>query len=158
MKSIKGYEGLYAVTSCGKVWSYRTDRFIKPDVTPKGYLTVRLCKDGENRKCRVHRLVAEAFIPNPDNKPEINHRDEVKCHNHVGNLEWVTSAENANYGTRLNRISEKKAKPVVCVELERVYKSATEAAGELGLFQGNIVRCLKGRCERCGGYHWRYKE
>lgn len=105
MKDIQGYEGLYAITSCGKVWSYKSKRFLMPYKHYKGYLLVKLTKDGIRKAYTVHRLVAEAYIPNPENKEQVNHKDENKANNCVNNLEWMTNKENANYGTRNERIS-----------------------------------------------------
>jgi hypothetical protein len=108
MKSIKGYEGLYAVTRDGKVWSHRSNMFLTPIYNKDGYLKVNLYdNDGKMRTYLVHRLVAIAFIPNPDNLPEINHKDEVKDHNCVDNLEWTTHVDNINYGTRTERANKK---------------------------------------------------
>ena len=82
MKDIRGYEGLYAITSCGKVWSYRRKKFLKPGVIQGGYLNVVLTnKDGQQKNHRVHRLVAEAYIPNPEGKEQVNHKDENKYNN-----------------------------------------------------------------------------
>lgn len=105
MKDIVGYEGLYAITSCGKVWSYKSKRFIIPHPNTQGYLRIKLYKDGYYITYSIHRLVAEAYIPNPENKAQVNHKDENKANNCVNNLEWVTTKENANYGTRNKRIS-----------------------------------------------------
>lgn len=105
MKDIKGYEGIYAITSCGKVWSYKNKRFIIPRPNEKGYLRIKLYKNGSYKTFGVHRLVAEAYIPNPENKEQVNHKDENKSNNCVNNLEWMTNKENANYGTRNERIS-----------------------------------------------------
>lgn len=152
MKDIKGYENLYGITSCGKVWSYRSNRFLKPQDN-KGYLRVELYgADGSRKKYSIHRLVAEAYIPNPDNKGYVNHKDEVKTHNWVENLEWVTPAENTNYGTRNQKVS----KAVYCVELDRTFSSQTNAAKELGLYPNNISRCCNGTLKTTGGYHWRF--
>ena len=88
MKDIQGYEGLYAVTSCGKVWSYKNERFLKPYKKRDGYLEVYLYKGGERKHYIIHRLVAMAYIPNPDNLPQVNHKDENKENNALPNLEW----------------------------------------------------------------------
>ena len=106
MRDIVGFEGLYAVTSCGKVWSYRSKKFLQPYMV-NGYLKVDLCYNGQKKKCRVHRLVAEAYIPNPEGKSDVNHIDEFdKTNNCVNNLEWMTRKENINYGTRTERMIE----------------------------------------------------
>ena len=156
MKDIKGYEGLYAITSCGKVWSYRAQKFLKPQKGKDGYLYVNLYKDEKGKKYAVHRLVAEAYIPNPDNKPQVNHKDENKEHNWIGNLCWATASENINYGTRNARVAEKNSISVYCEELNKVFPSINEAARQLGIDNSNIIKCCKGKYKTCGGYTWRY--
>ena len=106
MKDIKGYEGLYGITSCGKVWSYRRNRFMKLSSDKNGYLVVNLSRDGGFKQFKVHRLVADAYINNPENKLEVNHLDEDKQNNSVNNLAWATRYENINYGTRNERARE----------------------------------------------------
>lgn len=161
MKDIKGYEGLYAVTSCGKVWSYKKQTFLNPMLTEKGYLRVALYKDGKYKFFRVHRLVAEAFIPNPDNKPEVNHRDEIKSHNWVNNLEWCDRIYNNNYGARNEKASKSmidsgaNRKPVMCIETGHIYASARAVANNLGVDESAISQAVR-RNGRCKGYHWRY--
>ena len=154
MKDVKGYEGQYAVTSCGKVWSYKSQKFLKPWMNQGGYLLVTLSKGGKTKNHRIHRLVAEAYIPNPEEKPQVNHLDENKQNNSINNLEWATSEENNKYGTRLQRIRKK----IYCVELDREFDSLLEAATELGIYQGNISAAARGRIKTTGGYHWRYIE
>lgn len=154
MKDIKNYEGLYAITSCGKVWSYRSQKFLKGTPDKDGYLRLTLTKNGKKNNYFIHRLVAEAYIPNPENKPQVNHLDEIKTHNYIGNLEWATSKENVNYGTRNKRSS----KAVYCVELDKVFDSQTQAAKELKIDRKGISKCCLGAYKTCGGYHWRYYE
>lgn len=119
-RPIEGYEGIYEVSSYGRVRSMERDVSFyingtlvthpKPSVIRKtkmerkGYLRLNLCKDGVKKFYSVHRLVAKAFIPNPHNLPQVNHKDENKLNNHVDNLEWCTCEENAKYGTRNERI------------------------------------------------------
>ena len=104
MKDILNYEGLYAITSCGKVWSYRSQKFLKPNIKKNGYLEVDLRKNGTHKFCLIHRLVAEAYIPNPLGLPEVNHKSEIKSENFVNNLEWMSAKDNRNYGSRNERI------------------------------------------------------
>lgn len=104
MKDITNYEGLYAITSCGKVWSYKSKKFLKPYFNG-GYASVALSKNGKLTYPLVHRLVAEAYISNPDNLPQVNHKDEDKAHNCVNNLEWCDATYNNNYGTRTSRMA-----------------------------------------------------
>lgn len=96
-KDIVGYEGLYEVSDSGLVRSVKTGKLRKPFFHKKKWLKVTLFKVGEKRHHRVHRLVAIAFIPNPDNKEEVNHISRVKTDNSVGNLEWMTGAENLKH-------------------------------------------------------------
>lgn len=158
MRDIPGYEGLYAVTSCGKVWSYRKQIFLKPAIDKDGYLLVNLCKDKTKKMCRVHRLVAEAYLPNPSGLPQVNHKNEVKIHNFINNLEWCDAKYNANYGTKTQRAVKKTAKKIYCVELDKIFLGIHAAARELGLHASNITACCAGRAKTTGGYHWRFVE
>ena len=143
MKDVVGYEGLYAITSCGKVWSYRSNRFLKAR---------------KNKEFYIHRLVAEAYISNPEGKPQVNHKNEIKIHNYINNLEWVTQRENLVYGTRIERVSKTNSKPVYCIELNKIFDSAKAAAEEVRGIGSNITACLKGKQKTAYGYHWRYAE
>lgn len=105
MKDIKGYEGLYAVTSCGKVWSYRSKKFLKPDKTRIGYIRYRLSKNNKTIAYLAHRLVAEAYIENPNNLSEVSHLDETRDNNCINNLKWVSHIENCNMPLRRERLS-----------------------------------------------------
>lgn len=156
MVDIKGYEGLYAITEDGKVWSYRSHKYLKPQTVGAGYQGVTLCVNGQKKCCMIHQLVALAYIANPDNLPEINHKDEDKTNNCVSNLRWVTDKENCNHGTRLKRIAEKHKKPVLCVELNQVFESVKQASEAVNINRGNLSRCCKGKAKTCGGYHWQY--
>ena len=97
-KDIVGYEGKYQVTSWGRVYNVETEKFINPEEHCKGYLRVDLFdRFGKRKHMKVHRLVAKAFIPNPDNKPQVNHKDGNNQNNSVTNLEWTTNRENAEH-------------------------------------------------------------
>lgn len=154
LQDVIGYEGIYAVAENGQVWSHRSNKFLKPSKLPNGYLQVGLSKDGKQKRFFVHRLVAMAFIPNPDNLPQVNHKDENKLNNCIDNLEWCDCKYNNNYGTAKQRRSD----AVICVETGIKYDSLTAAAEAIGVFKQNISRCLKGRCKTVGGYHWVYAE
>ena len=150
MKDIKGYEGLYAITTEGDVYSYKYKKFLKPRVNHKGYLYVNLWKDGKVKTYSLHRLVAEAYIPNPDNLPQVDHIDENKTHNYVNNLQWITHRDN-------NRKS--KNKPILQYDLDgnfiREWPSATDVGKEV---KKGINNCLKGRAKTAYGFIWKYKE
>lgn len=103
MKDVVGYEGQYAVTSCGKVWSYKSNKFLKPKTDKDGYYKVNLYNKGKQKTFFIHRLVAEAYISNLDNLPQVNHKSEIKTENFINNLEWCTAEYNTNYGTRNER-------------------------------------------------------
>lgn len=157
MKDIQGYEGRYAITEDGKVWSYRYQKFLKPETTFNGYHRVNLTdSEGVVKHHRVHRLVADAYIPNtdPEEKTQVNHINERKTDNRVENLEWVSPKENVNYGTRTEKIRQKVSKPVYCVELDQVFVSQTAAAQALGIFPASISSCVRGKQKTAGGYHW----
>lgn len=157
MRDIPGYEGEYAATSCGKIWSYKRKKFLKPSIQ-EGRERVGLCKDGKQKWYLVHRLVAMTYIPNPNNLPEVNHRDENSLHNWIFNLEWISSLENKRYGTRLERSVKGHKKPIYCVELDKVFDSASDASRELGMDQSTISKVCRGKKNTCGGYHWQYVE
>ena len=156
-KDIKDYEGLYAITRDGNVWSYKSNKFLKHKLV-RGYYYVSLYKEGKGKNFRIHRLVAEAFIPNPLGLPQVNHKDECKINNCVSNLEWCDAKYNANYGTRTERIANKRSIPVYCEELNKTFYGAREAARELGLDNSNIIKCCKGKLKTHRGYHFRYAE
>ena len=154
MKDVAGYEGLYAVTSCGKVYSYKSKKFLKPKDNGHGYLCVGLWKNGEKKKYSLHRLVAEAYLPNPENLPMINHKDENKTNNCLQNLEWCDCKYNNNYGTR----NERYKKPILQYTLDGEFVREWECASDVGReVNSNICNCLKGRRKTAYGYLWFYK-
>nr|DAV06100.1 MAG TPA: homing endonuclease [Bacteriophage sp.] len=104
VKPIKGWEGLYEIYSDGRVYSLVSNKFLKPRLSMDGYERVALCDKGKRYEYRIHRLVAEAFIENPENKPQINHKDFNKRNNFINNLEWCTNLENVHYSMYNNRI------------------------------------------------------
>lgn len=114
-KPISGYENLYNISNLGNVFSIKSNRNIKPIKNYKGYLMVGLCKNKKRKNYLVHRLVAGAFIDNPNNLPEINHKDENPSNNVVFNLEWCTHKYNMNYNNLGKRIKIQK-------ELNELYK------------------------------------
>lgn len=156
MKDIKGYEGLYAVTSCGKVWSYKSQRFLKGTVNHYGYVVVDLYKGKLRKQVAIHRLVAETYIPCEIPNLQVNHKDENKQHNYLNNLEWVTCKANINYGSRNAKVSKKLSKPIYCKELDRVFDSQQSAARELKLDSGKISNVCNGKRKTTGGYHFTF--
>ena len=158
MVDIKGYEGIYAITSCGKVWSYKAKRFLKTHKSSKGYERVELYKDNNCKRLTIHKLVATAYIPNPYNLPQVNHKDENKENNSVNNLEWCTNKYNSNYGTRNERMSKAKMKKVLCIELNRIFDSGLQAQKQLKIAVSRISECCSGKSKTAGGYHWQYAD
>ena len=180
-RDIKDYEGLYQVSNLGRVRSLNYRHIGKVNIrktskTRSGYLIVCLYKDGKRKYFSVHRLVAETFIQNLLNLPEVNHKDEDKTNNFVGtpendykdgNLEWCDYTYNNKYGTRIERYIKtntngKKSKQVLQYTLDgdfvQEWPSATEPKRKLGYSQGHISECCRGEVKSYKGYIWRYKE
>ena len=158
-KDIQNYEGSYQVSNYGRVKSLsrvdsrgnkRNEKILKGRKNRQGYYDVALCKNGKRKYCRINRLVAEAFIPNPNNYPITNHKDENPSNNHVDNLEWCTYKYNNNYGTCIKRRSKSKSKKVVCINTGEIFNSIKEAANITGANASNITQCCKGKCKSTG--------
>ena len=151
-KDIPGYEGLYQVSSLGRVKSFprpgthsQQEQIMKQTPDQKGYLRLWLCKGGKGKNVKIHRLVAEAFIPNENNLPQVNHKDENKGNNSVDNLEWCDNRYNAIYNDRMQKIARKLSRKVKCLETNVVYDSVAEAVRKTGLSHSNIVYCCQDR-------------
>lgn len=154
MRDVVGWEGYYKVTSCGKVWSVRYNRFLKPAGGDGNYQMVLLQANGKKENDYIHRIVAKAYLPNPDNLSDVNHKDEVKDHNWVSNLEWCTRRYNLEYSVG----SKIPAKSVICVETGEEYKSIHAAARDKKIDPTNLSALLNyGKPHHTlGGYHWQY--
>lgn len=173
-RDVRGYEGLYQVSSlgrvrsldrtihgvrCGRSWSsMRSGREMCPNTDKDGYKTIKLCKEGRVSRWLVHRLVALAFIPNPDGKPQINHINGDKADNRVENLEWTTNSENTMHKFRVLKCRASGSKETVCLDTMKVYPTATEAARECGVDISHVAACCRGRRSHAGGHHFQYKE
>ena len=166
-KDIQGYEGKYMVSNWGRVKSLNYNRTGKERILKAGdnghdYLFVCLCKDGKVKECRVNRLVAQAFLPNPDNLPEVNHKDEDKQNNCVDNLEWCSKSYNNTYNGRAKKVGKKLSKPVLGINkingLILEFPSIMEASRQTGISNKHICDCLKGRHKSAGGYVWYYAD
>ena len=166
-KDVVGYEGLYQVSNFGRVKSLdRYDKIgrkykgkiIKQVLMKNGYLGLNLCVGGSCKTFYAHRIVASAFLDNPQNLPQINHKDENKQNNFVDNLEWCDSTYNNNYGTARERANIKKYIPVYCIELNKRYDSMKQAGEEMGVPRGNIGKACRGVNKSSAGYHWRYAD
>lgn len=159
----KIYNTKYEISNYGRIKSvqYKTEKILKPNKKKNGYLEIGLMIEPNVRKWfLIHRLVMEIFYPiNNSNMFEVNHKDENKENNRIDNLEWVTSKENCNYGTRNFRLSIKKeCTPVECIETGIIYRSFKEASEKTNIDISSINMCCTGYRNRktAGGYHWRY--
>ena len=170
--SIEGYEGLYEVSNMGRVKSLRDgygnprEKILKQAKMKNGYLYVQIWKDRKVKNCKVHRLVAIAFIPNPNNYPTVNHNNEIKTDNRVSNLCWMNLSQQQRHGTCQQRRVEKLSKQVYQYDkngvLIKIWKSTIEC-GRQGFYQGNISKCCRNCFNREGnnvykGYIWSYTE
>lgn len=180
-KDIKGYEGLYQVSSFGRIKSlerYITfinrwggtnkvklqEKILKHHFNNRGYCTLTLYKNGKSYHKLVHRLVGETFIPNINNLPEINHKDENKLNNSVSNLMWCTRQYNNNYGIQTKegrrKTSSYRMKRIAQYtkddKLVAIYDGIRVAEEETGIDNRNICKCCKGKIKTAGGYRWRY--
>lgn len=176
-KDIRDYEG-YQVSNLGNVRSldYKHTgkvQVLKPGKKGNGYLYLRLYKDGKIKDCYVHRLVAQAFLPNPDNLPQVNHKNENPSNNRVENLEWCSAEYNSNYGTRNQRVSEVKRGTPRSEETKRklsipvaqyskegkliaIYYAGKDASKQTGIRNSSISNCCRGKYKSAGGFIWKY--
>ena len=174
-KDIKNYEGLYQISNLGNVKSIKSKKILAQSHSPSGYKFVNLRKNLKGKNFRVHRLVAEAFIPNYANLPYINHKDENTQNNRVDNLEWCTASYNINYGNRNDKVAKKvsiwrkkkgsdysprKRRKVAQYTLDdkfiKEYKSINEAGRKTNSSIGTIYKCCNGTSKTCGGYKWKF--
>lgn len=157
-KDILGYEELYQVSNLGRIKSLKfgKEKLLSPAFDKDGYLYVCLCKNGEKKRYFIHRLVAQAFLPNPNNYPEVNHIDENKLNNNVDNLEWCDRKYNINYGTRTEKCSKQVGQYDLSGNLIKVWKSGWEIERQLGYSSSNISACCLGKYKTSHGYIWKY--
>ena len=161
-KTIKDYPN-YQISNLGRVKSLNYNRtgrekIMKPRKDKDGYLKVDLYKEGKHKTIHIHRLVAQTFLPNPNNLLEINHIDENKTNNRVDNLEFCTHQYNMNYGTR----TEKTQKPILQFsktgEFIKKWYGVREVGRKLGFDSSCISKCCKGKYRTAYGFIWRYEE
>lgn len=177
-KIIEGYP-LYTIDENGNVFSLRKNRYLKPIYHKNGYAFIDLFLDGKTHKIvSIHRLVAKAFIPNPYNLPQVNHKDENRSNNHVSNLEWCTAKYNQNYGTCKQRrmahtnYADPKRKLIMSINGKKNsipvdqftkdgkwvarHNSTMDVQRNLGYHNSHISGCARGKVKSAYGYVWRY--
>jgi hypothetical protein len=174
-KEIPGYNGFYEINEIGEVRSCfpgKPVKMLKPIPKSYGYLKVNLQADGRIVQASIHRLVADVFVPNPDHKPQVNHKDGNKHNNHFENLEWVTASENIKHSFLvLGKQSVNKgrtgklhyaSKPICQYSLDgnfvKRWDCISDAAREMGCNPCQILNNVKGRNKTCHGYMWRYEK
>ena len=162
-KDVPGYEGTYQVSNFGRVkrsFANGKENILQGKTDKDGYVLVVLSRFQKKKFARLHRLVAEAFIPNPDNKPQVNHKDRNKQNNMVSNIEWATASENTIHCCATGRGVRKVG--VLQYTRDMVLVSAWDsirtASKNLGINEHNISSCCRKRLGTAGGFVWRYKE
>jgi len=175
-KDVVGYEGLYTISDNGDVFSTYRKRLLKPYVSSDGYLRVNLCKDKKAKCTMLHRIIAEAFIPNPNMLPFVNHKDGNKANFKIENLEWITASGNVYHAfkTGLNHISLKcreavskiaaingaktTSKSVIQIDIYGnvicEFKSMREASRDTKISRQNIARACSSSDYSAGGFKW----
>lgn len=167
-KDVVGFCGLYRVSNFGRVMSiFREDfstkrmvrpRILKPKVNKLGYVRVTIRKDGKTYTCKVHTLVAEAFLEKPNDATEINHKNGNPSDNRVENLEWCTRQYNIWHSYYVNGRKPSGCKPVLCIDNGITYPSCMAAGRALGIDNGSIARVAKGEYKQMKGYHFKFVE
>lgn len=161
-KDIKGYEGHYQISNKGRVKSLKHNhtkkgKILIPFKSNNNYLSINLYKNNKLKTYLIHRLVAEAFLPNPDNLPVVNHKDENKLNNNVENLEWCTYYYNNKYGTRVEKVTKK----IECVETGEIfmgYKDIIDKMFDGKGYPSRISMCCTGKRKSAYGYHFKFVE
>ena len=180
-KDITGYEGYYQISNKGRIKSLErrvndnggvvllNSKILKPVINEKGYLRIGLNKDGKRIYKRVSRLVAEMFISNPENKPQVNHKNGIKTDNNVSNLEWVSISDNVKHSYQVLKrkcsmlgkfgTNNPNSKPIAQImngKIIAIFPAAKEAERITGISQGNISRCANKKTKTAGGFQWKY--
>ena len=154
---ILGWER-YSISNYGRVKNNKTNKIKSTFINNSGYKCVQLYNNNLMKHFLIHRLVAEAFIPNPNNLSDVNHKNENKEDNTLDNLEWVSHKENCSYGERNKKAVIKNSRPIICIETGEEFLNATEIKKKYGYDNSLIHKCCKGQYNQSYGFHWKYKE
>jgi len=183
MKEIEGFPGYYA-TTCGKIWSFKRSKLLNGGLDKDGYLRITLHVEKKQIFQRIHRLVAEAYFPNPENKLTVNHKNGIKTDNRICNLEWATHSENILHsfrelgkkpncgmtgkqgknswrgkcGCEHPRSRQVKQIDATSKNVIRTFESMTQASKVTQINPSSISACCLGKHKRAGGYMWKYNE
>ena len=166
--TIEDYTGYYIINNNQEIVNCRTGRKMAKRIGHCEYYLVTLSKKNVVKTLLLHRIMAYAFVPNPNNYSQVNHKDENKLNNYVdienpnnSNIEWVKPMDNANYGTRNEKCSKKRSIPVLQYDLNgnfiKEWPSSQQIERELGYFKQGICQCLKGKLKTAYGFIWKYK-
>ena len=172
-RPVKDYERYY-ISDLGRVINTETGKFLKMTQKANGYFSVMFCVNGTQKRFLVHRLVAQAFIDNPNNYDTVDHINGIKTDNRMENLQWLSRSENSkkfhqkekteeqkeHYKTvgkeNLKRATEVCKKPVICVETGKIYESTHQAERELNIYRGCVGKVCRGKQEQIHGLHFEY--
>jgi hypothetical protein len=181
-KSVIGYEGFYEVSDRGRIRSttreikagirhnetcIKKGKVLKLALKKTGYLCYDASKENNVKTCQVHQAVANAFIPNPENKPCVNHKNAIKTDNRVENLEWVTHKENSEHASKMDLFPKNQSRTILCIEENRTFPSSVEAAKWLNETKFKyskdvkmMARVIRGICtgRRKSAYGYRWKD
>lgn len=152
---IKGFEN-YLISSNAIIKNIKTGRIIKGSLNNKGYIRVDLCVNGKRIVRSMHRLMAETFLPNPDNKESVNHINGIKSDNRLENLEWCTQQENMQHAYMVLDVKQHNIRPVIRLDTQEVFESISDAARKIGGTPEGIIKVCKKQRRTYKGIVWEY--
>ena len=156
-KPIVGYEN-YEISNYGNCRKKDSEQNLKPHLNSAGYVRYGLSKNGKTKMFFAHRLVAKAFLKNPENKPQVNHKDNNKLNNHISNLEYCTQNENIKQQYKYGKITRKINGKIFCKEKNKIYDTLEEAAKDIGVHRRSVYNALNGLVEKTNGFTLYYKK